>query len=501
MYSVYTDGKLLYSPKMVKKKYIITEPSATFEDNAAGSFSFKLPHTNPMYDSLSKLKSVITIHEDGEEIFRGRVLHDTKDFFNRKNVYCEGQLSFLLDSVIEPYEYSGSVAGLLEFYLNNHNAKVDEYKKFYLGNVTVTDANDYIVRSNGDCTKTWDEIKSKLIDLLGGHIQVRKENDRYYIDYLDSYNSGNDQIIRFGKNLLDLEEYIDAGEVFTALIPYGATDGETNTRLDITEVNDGKNYIYDETAVSLFGWIWKSEKWDDVTIADNLLSKSKEYLKKGIEMSVTLTLSAVDMHNADLNVKAFRILDQLRVISLPHKLNNYFALTKMVLKLDKPSSNTYTFGTSFKTLTDKSNKMQKQITSSVNIENQVTFIQQTVNNVASDVKKTNDVIVKIDGDYVPTKDFNVFKTEVNNKLTSVYHFKGSVSSYENLPKRGMEIGDVYNIYDTGANYAWTSEGWDKLSETIDLSGYVSIDVFEQLNTRVTELEEKIKNLEENQTKE
>ena len=51
---------------------------------------------------------------------------------------------------------------------------------------------------------------------------------------------------------------------------------------------------------------------------------------------------------------------------------------------------------------------------------------------------------------------------------------GSVATYDDLPSSGQTVGDVYNVLDTGANYVWTSSGWDKLSETVDLSGYLTI---------------------------
>ena len=63
------------------------------------------------------------------------------------------------------------------------------------------------------------------------------------------------------------------------------------------------------------------------------------------------------------------------------------------------------------------------------------------------------------------------KTEVNSLLASVYRFKGSVQDVQSLSTTGNTTGDVYNVSDTGANYAWTGSDWDKLSETIDLSGY------------------------------
>lgn len=65
--------------------------------------------------------------------------------------------------------------------------------------------------------------------------------------------------------------------------------------------------------------------------------------------------------------------------------------------------------------------------------------------------------------------------KINAAIGSVYRVKGSVANYEALPKDNVTIGDVYNLEDTGANYVATSTtpDWDKLSETVDLSGYLT----------------------------
>lgn len=65
--------------------------------------------------------------------------------------------------------------------------------------------------------------------------------------------------------------------------------------------------------------------------------------------------------------------------------------------------------------------------------------------------------------------------KINTAIGSVYRVKGSVANYEALPKDNVTIGDVYNLEDTGANYVATSStpDWDKLSETVDLSGYLT----------------------------
>ena len=65
--------------------------------------------------------------------------------------------------------------------------------------------------------------------------------------------------------------------------------------------------------------------------------------------------------------------------------------------------------------------------------------------------------------------------KINAAIGSVYKVKGSVSNYNALPTKDVSIGDVYNLEDTGANYVATSTtpDWDKLSETVDLNGYLT----------------------------
>ena len=65
------------------------------------------------------------------------------------------------------------------------------------------------------------------------------------------------------------------------------------------------------------------------------------------------------------------------------------------------------------------------------------------------------------------------KAEVDAKVSSALIFKGSVATYDDLPTDGNVTGDMWNVLDTGANYAWTGESWDKLSETIDLTPYLT----------------------------
>lgn len=69
---------------------------------------------------------------------------------------------------------------------------------------------------------------------------------------------------------------------------------------------------------------------------------------------------------------------------------------------------------------------------------------------------------------------NKLNTKVNNissEISTVYDFKGSVASVSNLPD-SADIGDVYNVTDTGINYAWTGSEWDALSSIVDLTSII-----------------------------
>ena len=63
------------------------------------------------------------------------------------------------------------------------------------------------------------------------------------------------------------------------------------------------------------------------------------------------------------------------------------------------------------------------------------------------------------------------KEELNSKVASVYKVKGSVANQAALPEESNEVGDVYNVEDTGINYVWTGEEWDALGGSVDFTNY------------------------------
>lgn len=79
------------------------------------------------------------------------------------------------------------------------------------------------------------------------------------------------------------------------------------------------------------------------------------------------------------------------------------------------------------------------------------------------------------------------ETYVNNKVSSVYKYKGSKDTYGSLPTTGNAVGDVWNVVDkNGQNFAWTGSAWDALGETIDLSGYMKNDALQEITAAEVE---------------
>jgi len=91
------------------------------------------------------------------------------------------------------------------------------------------------------------------------------------------------------------------------------------------------------------------------------------------------------------------------------------------------------------------------------------FTEQDISDIETDVisvvKNANDLT------------YYYTKNEVDGKISSVYKYKGTVATYNDLPSNNLTVGDVYNVETDGSNYAWTGTTWDKLGGDIDLSGY------------------------------
>lgn len=365
MYAVYVDDKLLYSTeKHDEEGYLIINPSLSFEVNKPSFFSFTLPPGNVQYDSIQKLKSTITVVQDGEELFRGRAITDETDTFNQKMVECESEFAYFKDSVQRPYEFDGTPLGLLNLLIKTHNDEVNAEQRFTLGTVTAIKDSGTAQVDNAEYSDTMSELNSRMINAYGGYFRVRNADGVRYLDYL-SDGEATTQPIEFGVNLLDLKKNISAEDVFNVLIPQGemlkGDNGRYTESLKIKEVNGGRDYIEDAASIAKYGKrIWRVKQWDNIGDANKLLAKGREYLAIGISEETTLTINAVDMHFADGVSQRIGIGDKVRIYSNPHGLDKTDICTKIQLELFNPEDAEYTFGKPKTALTDNVVQVKKQ---------------------------------------------------------------------------------------------------------------------------------------------
>ena len=222
MYSILADGNLLWRSDY--EGYEALSPTWDMELNKAGSLRFTMPPYHPYYGKLQKLKTTIDLYDGGELLWRGRVLSDDGiDFDGMKSVYCEGALSFLVDSIVRPYDWKSSVSDYFTFLVSQHNEQVEKSRQFRVGKCTVTDPNNLIVRANRNYPDTLSEMEDKLLGLMGGYLTVTFEDGETVLNYLAKSGDRSEQVITFGDNLVDITQYIDASEVYTVIVPIGAT--------------------------------------------------------------------------------------------------------------------------------------------------------------------------------------------------------------------------------------------------------------------------------------
>jgi phage minor structural protein len=366
MYQVYCDNLLLYNDQY--EEYKIHSPKVELELNKIGSFDFTIYNDHPTFDNLKRLKSIIQVFQDDFLLFRGRILNDEQGFYNEKHVECEGELAFLVDSIQRPYDFTGTPAELFTQFIESHNAQVDADHQFNVGNITVTDPNDYITRADSEYLNTLESIEKKLLETLGGYIWIRHEADGVYIDYLAELNFLSPQKIEFGKNLLDLKRQTKGEDIATAIIPLGAKLEGSEDRVTISSVNNGLDYVFNQEAVDTYGWIFRVHEWDDVTEAGNLLTKSNTYLLEQVKMLLSVELDAADLATVDKTVESFHLGTQVRVTTNPHSIDQLFLVTKLTIELLQPASNKLTLGSTIYSFTEQS------VAGQVALENKVVSI-------------------------------------------------------------------------------------------------------------------------------
>lgn len=417
----------------------LIDPKLNLEVNKSGSFSFKMSPSHPRFNDIKLMKSEITIFQNDVEIWRGRPIRIEEDFYKNKSIECEGELAYLNDIIQPPKQYKNyTPESFFRALIAEYNKRCDSKNKFYIGTVTVTDKNDTILRYT-NWENTIECINDKLIKQFGGYLRIRHSSNRRYIDYLKEIEDTNDQVIRFGANIVDFSTNFDVTDIATAIIPLGARQDTKDIEalekyLTIEKVNANRNYLSNSKAVELYGWIEKTVHWDDVTIADNLKTKGQKYLTDYQFDTMQLELTAVDMANLNANYESIKLLQNVRVVSEPHGMDKMFPVTKLNISLDNPAADTFTLGLEVsKSLTAKSSELNSNIKSKLDETATISSVHQEAINTATDLIKTG-----VDGGYVKTStsEILIMDNPDKDKAKGVWRFNKNGLGYSKTGYNG-----------------------------------------------------------------
>lgn len=346
MYSILCDNLPLYIPQLAQE-YYLQNPVLTQKANLPDELQFTIPPTHPAYGQINRLASRIKVYRDGTLISILRPFDSELKLIKTQKWVCEGVLAWLKDAIVRPFEYQGTPTQLLQYFLTQYNNQVNSAQQITMGNVTVTDPNDYINRSSSEYLSAYDAIKTRLLDTLGGYLYVTYNNENPVLNWLEDAPDVSTQLIEFGENLSDLTHLIYGGETYTACIPLGAKK-EDGTRLTIADANGGNDYLVNTTLANTYGYIYaptSETTWEDVTIASNLKSKAQTWLTNmGAAVRERIEIKAVDLHNADASIEAFQFLDKVIVSSSPHNISAAYILTEISIPLNDPSATQITLG-------------------------------------------------------------------------------------------------------------------------------------------------------------
>ena len=422
MYQILCDGYPLHDNKIENLKVI--NPICNLEVNKTGSLTFQMQPNHPYYNVIKKHISEIELYQDNELLFCGRVLNDEMDGDCVKYVECEGELAYSLDSIQRPKKYTlpGKKSEVIKDYLTDiitiHNEQVDERKRFVVGEVIFEDDSDITLENVSNYKDTLTTINENLIKVYGGHIIIRHNNGTKYIDYVAEFTNTCNQIIEFGKNIIDMTKYIKGEDICTGIIPLGKSisngDSELEQRITITDepeetienIVKKDDYIYDSEAVLRWGYIWKVATYDDVEDSKTLLRVAKDDLKKYIDDNLVIELTAIDLHLLNVNIERIKVCDMIKCYSKQHNLNTILVVKSIKIDVDNPAN------TLIQLVSPTNKSYTEQSISSKNKDND---------------DKLNNLNDKLNTSYPDYTSFNDYKNETNDNLT-LYALKSEVNS-------------------------------------------------------------------------
>ena len=189
-------------------------------------------------------------------------------------------------------------------------------------------------------------------------------------------------------------------------------------------VNNGKDYIEDKEAITLYGRITRTEVFEDVTVPANLKTKGEEFLKNARNLTATIELTAIDLHLADVDIDRIKLGDIVHTVSKPHGLDKYMLVSKREYDILDPSKDKINLGDSVTALTEKQAALQRQVEGQASKNESVEVIKGGIKELSQKVESTDSYLKKVD-EKVQTIELGTGETK-----TDIDEIKGKLTQFE-----------------------------------------------------------------------
>lgn len=386
------------------------------EINKISSFDLSFFQNNPALGKMKPFKTLITAEniKTNEIIFDGRVLTQNEDMNNSGIVsysyMCESELGYLHDSQQRHLEFRGTIKQAVETLINYHNTQVEPSKRFVIGSVDVTNSTNSLYFYLSAEKDTFDSLKEKLLDKLGGELQIRKVDGVRYIDYLKKVGSAKKTKIELSRNLSSISRDVDATEIITRLTPLGTrikSEDETATdaseaRLTIESINSGKPYIDRPDLIAEFGIQGGSITHDDITTVQALKSTAQKFMDEQKVVLNQYKLSAYDLSIIGLDIDNFKTGNTHKVVNPIMGIDEDLRIIGTTIDINEVQETNITIGDKFSSLYDyqaDTKKANRSITELQNtIENQsksLKLVRTELENVSVKYQEINAEIITL----------------------------------------------------------------------------------------------------------
>jgi len=423
--------------------------------NAIDGFKFTIYPDNPGFGQIKSLTTLVTVYDTvaKEFVFEGRVLGPHESMGSNGIVsatyQCGCYKSYLQDSIQGWAKIQDTTPRqLLQYLIDVHNSQVEPHKQFILGEVTVTNTTDNVYYFIDDTSTTYDSIEDKLIDRIGGELQVRNVNSQLYLDWVEEIGKVSETVIRLQKNMISISKENDPTEVITRLFPRGAREDEdeentdvSTPRLTIASVNNGREYIdASSDMIKEFGIRGGLLVLDDTTLPENLIRSGQSWLNNQSSGTLRVEANAIDLGLIGLDPGRFKVGYYCRCINRLVNLDSQLRIIEMSININQPEQSTLTLGSKPLTLSQYQTNLKREQKRAIELEGAVTAqgrrlsaVTQSVNQAQQGVNELQKAFEEVDIDSV--KGFEDFKIEVINQLDSLF---------DNLVEIGAEVTDLSN---------------------------------------------------------